>query len=155
MQWRLWCCECHEPCSVCACTDVRLHDERRRCADNTGRLWQYMQRPWVCAMLFRWLALNMVGCKYNQKYVCMVCMHDLYACMYVCVHVWLAVNTLKCMYVWYVCIICIYMSHLYNISHSQVCSNQQVCERALQIFERMSTTRHSDKKRCCTSLWFM
>ncbi len=40
------------------------------------------------------------------------------------------------------------MSHLYNISHSQVWSNQQVSERPLQIFERMSTsmTTHSDQK---------
>jgi hypothetical protein len=42
------------------------------------------------------------------------------------------------------------MSHLYNISHSQVWSNQQVSERALQIFERISTstTQHILIKKC-------
>jgi hypothetical protein len=54
-----WCMSC---CMKC------LHiDEKKRCTDNHGRLWQCMQQPWLGESLIRWIAVNvtrMDACKH-------------------------------------------------------------------------------------------
>jgi hypothetical protein len=74
-------------------------------------------------------------------------------CVWCCFVGWLyirlAVNTINSMYVWCACMIWM-VARMYvntsmqNESLSQVWSNQQVSERALQMFKRMSMRRHSD-----------
>jgi hypothetical protein len=55
-----------------------FHDERKRCADNPGRLWQYMQHPWLDESLIRWVAAN-ATCMYARMYTSCV---FLYVCVY-------------------------------------------------------------------------
>jgi hypothetical protein len=65
---------------VCAHTRMYvLHDEKKRCADNAGRLWQYMQQPWLDESLIHWVAANV-----TRMYVCMYIPRVCFS-VYVCI----------------------------------------------------------------------